>query len=517
MAFMKKNSFIAGALILTCASLITRILGFIYRIYMSNAIGSEGMGLYQLIIPIYALAWSIAASGFSTTISKLVAEENAKKEYGNMGRLLKQSILITSLIGILLTLLLFSFSQWIGVNLLNDSRTILSLKILALCFPFMAAGSCIRGYFYGIQYSTIPAYSQVIEQVIRMVVIYILAEKLIPLGLEYACFGAVSGICIGEIISFLYVLVAYKNFKNKNKLNKKPTINSLTVLSSILVMATPLTANRVTSSFLSTIENALIPQRLIEYGYNSSQAMSEYGKITGMAMPLLQFPSAFLVALSISLVPAISEALAIKSEKRINYTISKALHFTALIGIGVTSIFLAFPYELSMAIYSSNEISQMLYYLSWLSPLLYLHIILSGILSGLGEQVFIFKIHILSSIISILFIYFYMPVYGMTAYIIGSGLSFIVADFLSISKILERTTIAFQFSNWLLKPALASAAATLTIKYIANQYLFNHMPLLLGVLLVICLIGVLYILFLFLLKSLDKKDVTDLFKGLKRG
>jgi stage V sporulation protein B len=513
---MKKNSLITGALILTAASLISRILGFIYRIYMSNVIGSEGIGLYQLIIPIYTLAWSISASGFSTTISKLVAQENAKKEYGNMGRILKQSVWITSLIGLILSLFLFLFANWIGLNILNDSRTILALKVLALCFPFMAAGSCIRGYFYGIQYSSIPAYSQVIEQMIRMFIIYILSEKLVPLGLEYACLAAIGGICMGEFISYIYVLVAYKRFKNKNRLNKKPSTNSLIILSSILAMATPLTANRVISSFLSAVENTLIPQKLIEYGYNSSQAMSEYGKITGMAMPLLQFPSAFLVALSISLVPAISESLAVKNKRRVNYTISKALQFTSLIGIAVTSIFLAFPYEISMSVYNSNEIGQMLYYLSWLSPFLYLHIILSGILNGLGEQMFIFKIHLLTSGISILFIYFYMPVYGMNAYIIGSILSFLAADYLSIHKILEKTTIIFEFANWLFKPILACAAATLTIKYLATAYLFNHLPLLLGVLVTLSLIGVLYILFLFLLKSLNKNDIMDLVKSVKK-
>lgn len=513
---MKKNSLITGALILTAASIITRILGFIYRIYMSNVIGSEGIGLYQLIIPIYTLAWSISASGFSTTISKLVAQEYAKKEYGNMGRIIKQSAAMTLLIGLILAFFLYSFADWIGLNLLKDGRTVLALKALALCFPFMAAGSSVRGYFYGIQYSSIPAYSQVIEQVIRMLVIFILSDYLVPLGLNYACLAAIAGICLGEIISFVYVIAAYKYFKHKNKLTKKPSTSSITLIHSILVMAVPLTANRVIGSFLSAVENTLIPQKLIEYGYSSSTAMSEYGKITGMAMPLLQFPSAFLVSLSISLVPAISEALAVKNKRRVNYTISKALQFTSIIGVAVTIIFLAFPNEISSAVYNSDEVGQMLYYLSWLSPFLYLHIILSGILNGLGEQMFIFKIHLLTSGISILFIYLYMPVYGMNAYIVGSIISFLAADYLSIHKILERTTVLFDFSNWLFKPTLACVAATLTIKNIANTYIFRYMPILLAVMVVLSLIGILYIGFLFLLKSLNKDDIMDLIKSVKK-
>ncbi len=512
---MKRNSLVTGALILTIASIISRILGFIYRIYMSNAIGSEGMGLYQLIIPIYTLAWSISASGFSTTVSKLVAQENAKREYGNMGRILKQSFVITGLLGLILSVVLFFFTDFIGVTILNDSRTVISLKFLAVCFPFMAAGSCIRGYFYGIQDSRIPAFSQVLEQVARMFVIYFFAQTLIPLGLEYACLAAVIGICAGEILSFIYVIIAYKKFKIKNKLMNPPNIKPMVAISSILTMAMPLTANRVISSLLSTMENTLIPQKLVQYGYTTSQAMSKYGEISGMAMPLLQFPTAFLVALSITLVPAVSEAVAMKNSIRINYTISKALHFTALIGIGVTSIFLAFPYEISMAIYNKKSIGELLFYMSFVSPFLYLHIILSGILNGLGEQVFIFKNNILSSIINILFIYFYIPQFGIFALIIGSMLSFIVTTTLAILRVMECTNINFEFSNWVFKPILAITISTLFVKYIADIYIFNSVQSFISLLLVLFLLAVIYIILLIILKSISKEDIQIFMRSFK--
>lgn len=504
---MTKKSIVTGALILTCANIISRILGFVYRIYMSNTIGSEGMGLYQLIVPIYSLAWSISASGFSTTVSKLVAQESAKKEYGNMGRILKQSFFITASIGTIISICLFCFTDFIGTNILKDSRTIISLKVLSLCFPFMASGSCIRGYFYGIQDSAIPASSQVLEQVTRMAVIFLLAQALIPLGLEYACLAAVSGICIGEIISFIYILIAYKSFKYKNKLFKRPSLSAITTISSILAMAVPLTANRVVGSLLSAFENTLIPQKLIEFGYSSKEAISLYGEITGMAMPLLQFPTAFLVALSITLVPAVSEAMAVKNLLRVDYTISKTLQFTSLIGIGVTSVFLAFSHEISMVIYKSNDVGILLSYLTWISPFLYLNIILSGILNGLGEQVFIFKNNMLSSIINIIFIYFFVPGYGIIAYIIGAGLSSIAVSFLAITKVLECTSINFEFINWIFKPILAIAASTLIIKYIADNYIFIKLPMLPGLIIVLISLGLMYINLLFLLKSLTKDDL----------
>lgn len=140
---MAKKSLITGALILTIANLTTRFIGFFYRVYMSNTIGAEGMGLYQLIMPIYMLAWSITSSGFTTTISKLTAQENARRQYGNMGRVLKQSLCMCLAISLIISVLLYSLSTPIALQVLKDERTLLSLKVLAFCVPFMSAGSCI--------------------------------------------------------------------------------------------------------------------------------------------------------------------------------------------------------------------------------------------------------------------------------------------------------------------------------------------------------------------------------------
>ena len=141
---MNKKKILTGALILTAAGVITRILGFAYRIYMSNLMGAEGMGLYQLIMPIYTLAWSIACAGFNTTVSKLTAQERAKGEFGNMGRMLKQSVAITSLLGIVLTFVLYFGAEFIAEHFFADARTVMPLRILSFAFPFMAAGTAIR-------------------------------------------------------------------------------------------------------------------------------------------------------------------------------------------------------------------------------------------------------------------------------------------------------------------------------------------------------------------------------------
>ena len=513
---MKRKNLITGALILTAASIITKILGFIYRIYMSNTIGAEGMGLYQLIVPIYTLAWSISSSGFSTTVSKLVSQENAKKEYGNMNLILKESTIMSALISGLLTLILFFFTDWIGIDILKDSRTVISLKIISLCFPFMAMGSSIRGYFYGLQDSTVPAISQVLEQSVRMIVIYLLADSLIPLGLEYACLAAVIGIVSGEIISFIFTVISFKYLKLKYKLNKKSTLHIPETLGIILSMSLPLTANRVIGSFLSTVENTLIPHKLVEYGYTSEGAIAIYGELCGMAMPLLQFPTAFLMALSITLVPSVSEAMETKNRKRINYVTSKALQFTALIGIGMSGIFIFFSHELGIAIYNNSNIGNMLFYMSWISPFLYLHIILSGILNGLGKQMFIFKNSLISSLINIIFIFFYIPVFGIYAYLAGIGTAVIVTSTLAVNKISECMAFSFDFRNWLIKPIIAIIISAVTAKYVFSPYILPKLPMLAAMFIILVILGLIYLLLLFIFRCFEKKDLDMLLNSIKR-
>jgi len=162
---MSKNTLVISTLILTLASFITRIFGFIFRIYMSNVMGAEALGLYQLVFPIYILAWTISSAGISVAVSKLVATEIAKRQNGNALRIIKIAVFLSVSIGCVISLILYVFAEPIATLLLHEPRTTLSLKYLSICIPFMAATSSIKGYFYGKQEMSKPAIGQVIEQV----------------------------------------------------------------------------------------------------------------------------------------------------------------------------------------------------------------------------------------------------------------------------------------------------------------------------------------------------------------
>ncbi len=448
------------------------------------------------------LAWSISSSGFSTTISKLVAEENCKREYGNIKRILHICIFLSGLIACLISIFIFMSSEYIANNILKNENTLLSLHIMCISFPFMAIGSCIRGYFLGMQDTIVPAISQVLEQVSRMIVIYLLASTFIPLGLSYACAVGVIGMCVGEIFSFLYVLMIYNTKIKKGKSNK----SVIKYTSIILAMAIPLTANRVLGSFFSTIENVLIPQKLMEYGYNDTEAMSLYGQLSGMSMPLVMFPSSLLTALAIAIVPAISEALAKNNINLIRLTISKAFTVTCFIGIGTAGLFIFFSNQLGYTIYSQQDIGWQLLYIGFLCPFLYLQVTFSGILNGLGEQMLIFKNSILSSIINICFIYFFIPKYDLYAFILGWFLSLILINFISILKLKQKTNFKIDIFNSILKPMLCILSSGIVAKYCYKMLILSYGNIF-SIIITILIFALLYIILLILVGALDKKDL----------
>lgn len=498
---MRKKTLIKGAAVLMCANLITRFMGFYYRIYMSKAIGAKGMGLYQLIMPIYMLAWSITSSGLTTTVSKLTAQENAKKEFGNTSRILHISLSISLILSICLSVVLFIFSDFMAIHIIKDARTALPLRILSLAFPFMSLGSCMRGNFLGMQLHVPPAASQVLEQAVRIAAIFALSSIFIPMGLEYACGTAVVGIVLGEIASFIFIFFSLK-YTHGDLPSKKPTVSFMVALTSIATMAIPLTMARVTGSMLTAVENILIPQRLTLFS-GGENALSTFGSLTGMAMPLVQLPSAILMAISVTLVPALSEAQATNNKHLTAVLVRKAITYTAVIGFGFAAIFAAFPKEICHIVYNQKDLGNMLLRLCVICPFMYMQITISGILNGLGSHGFIFRQNLISSAINLFFIYLFIPHWGTDAFIAGITISLIVTSTMGVKEITKKSHIKFSPYKSIVLPAICAVSA-----YIALQFAPENTELSLYIMaLYAILLFLIYLVLLFLTGALTKNDV----------
>lgn len=265
---MSKSNLIKGTAILTIAGLLTRLIGFFYRIYLSNAMGAELIGVYQLVFPVYGICFTIYASGIQTAISTMVATELGKKHYKNIPKILKIGMVLSVGIALLLSVLIYFNSETIASNILMEPSSASSLKILAYVFPFCGMTACINGYYYGLKKAGVPATTQLLEQTVRVITVYVLAGTLGGGNPKVTCELAVLGIVIGEIFSDLYNIISLFCTSASREVNKLSRISGFVEirnrsLANVLVkLALPLTGNRLLISILHSVEAIIIPSML---------------------------------------------------------------------------------------------------------------------------------------------------------------------------------------------------------------------------------------------------------------
>lgn len=508
---MSKKSLIAGTLVLTGASLITRLLGFAFRIYQSKVMGAEGMGLYQLLFPIYMLLWAASSAGIAIAISKMVAEELSKNKEGNALHILKTSLLLSLPISFTLSILLYIFAPFIATYYIQEPVTTLSLKILASCIPFMSTACCIRGYFQGRQQMSVTALAQIVEQTARMSAIYLLAGLMIPMGPQYVCALGVIGMCMGEVFSLIMSYLAF--YFKKRKLQKEGaalherTLHTRTTFNKLFYLSLPITANRFLTSGLQSFENILIPITLQQFGLNAHSALGLYGKFSGMALPLLLFPSMVTSSLATALVPAISEAVAMKNKSLLQSTLSKAIQFSALIGIGATALFLSFSKEIALAFYNLEDVGELLRLLAVICPFLYLQNILTGAMNGLGMQKKTFQTNIIGSLLCIAIILITIPKKGIIGFVLAMLFQSGFVSCMLLNHVLKSIDLPINLKDWLLLPSLAALAGSLATLYLHHHYFINILSPTLSMLISVCLLGSFYMIMLFMLGSLTIKDI----------
>lgn len=235
---MNKKKFLVNSILLVATALIIRSMGLAFRVYMSNTIGAEGIGLYQLILTVYMFFASVTTAGISLFVTRLVTDYLARGENGIAKRCVTLCLIISVGISTAFGIMMFAFSNELGSVFLGDSRTVLSIKILAPSLPFMAVSACLRGYFLARRSVITTSFEQLLEQLAEIAVFAILVGKLAPMGLEYACCSIVIGTTGAEIISCIYSYILYRISISKIKGKAKRVPHFLNKFTSIALPVT---------------------------------------------------------------------------------------------------------------------------------------------------------------------------------------------------------------------------------------------------------------------------------------
>lgn len=465
---IRKSRILSGALLLTAAGIISRIIGFFYRIFLSRTFGAENIGIYQLISPVMALAYSISVAGFQTAISRITATTGAvksspdfpaagrKKVSASPDNLHSYTVLAT---GMLLSLLLsfgiscfvYLYCEEIAVRFLLEERCAPLLKILALSFPVSSIHSCVSGYFYGKKSAGFPAFSQLFEQLVRVGSVLFLCRAFLlenpgsTPDISFAVAGMVMGEIASAILSLLYLWHCFKKTEKPARSDdflpdKMPAFSILALFPELFMMAVPLSAGRVIQNLLQSIEAIAIPDKLRLFGLDTASALSEYGILTGMSLPFILFPTALTGSIAVMLLPTVSEAQALHQERTIARAVHRSVHYCLLLGFFCLGFFLLFGPALGKFVFHQEQAGSYLQILGFMCPFLYMNSTLSSILHGLGKTMRSFFYGVASLLVRLAFVFFCIPVFGIKGYLwalLASQLLLAALQLLSLRKYLN--------------------------------------------------------------------------------
>lgn len=407
----RRRLFFKNGIILAAVGLLTRSVALFFNSYISKTIGAEGMGLFGLIMSVYSFAVTFATSGISLTVTKLTSSAIGSGEEKELSRIFRSALGYSLVFSAAATAVLFFGADYFALRLLSDTRAASSIRILSLSLVPLSLSSTVSGYFVGVRRVSKNAFVSVISQFSRILLTVLLLSRADNLSAEEGAYTVSLVMTLTELLSLLLSFLQYALDKRSLKAGgRKRHFNS------VCNMALPLAVSAYIRSALLTLEHALIPRKLREGGSTQEEALSSYGTLHGMALPLILFPMSPLSSFSGLLVPEFSESLAKGEKKRLSEIAGETVSTTLKYALGVASVFFIFSEELGYAFYSSYEAGRYIAFLAPVVPIMYLDHVTDSILKGIGEQVYSMWVNISDSFLSLVLVSLLIPRLGIIGY-----------------------------------------------------------------------------------------------------
>lgn len=418
-----KNSIIKGTFILTVAGILSRFLGFYNRIFLTNLFGARELGIYQMIFPVYMVIFSFCCQGIQTALTRQVARPDFNSTESR-ACLLRSALKLSIVLALACSLLVFFFADWISYQVLHSQECTECLRILSLAFPFVSIKGCLVGYYIGIQKSGVTAWGQLIEQAAKIGGVYLLAAWF--LSGEPKAYLAVYGIVIGEVVSCLWTIICYLHSQKSFSTDSVCCHPKALYRKELVRDAIPLTTNRLSLTALQSLEAILIPHMLNLYFQNGDISLILYGTLTGMVLPCIMFPTTLTSSLATMLLPAISSEYKSDHLLTIRSIIRKSIWFCVLIGAVSTIYLLIFGKWTGRFLFGSEAAGELLFQFALLCPFIFLSSCLASIINGIGKAAINLLYSILGIGIRIGFILWLVPNIGLTGYMWGMMLSYLL-------------------------------------------------------------------------------------------
>lgn len=487
----QKHPLLTGTFLLMAAGLISRAIGFFYRIFLSHSIGAEGLGIYQLIFPVYSMCFSLCASGIQSAISRYCASAFANRQREQAKKYFQAGFFLSFSISVLLFLFVFLNTDWICLHILKETRCAGLLRVISIGIPLGTIHICVSAWYFSQGTSVIPSISQLLEQVSRVAASYFIFRYMMSRGITVTPLIAVLGIVAGECVSSVFCVLSILKQYCKQTSSSLPIPGAIAAnhhlqyIKEIFKMSVPLTSNRVMLTLLQSAEAILIPVHLQKSGLTRAAALSSFGSFSGMALPCILFPTAITSAVSTMLMPNVARQQAQNRISDIRRSIERCLKYCLLLGILCGGIFFTFGEMIGNIVFGNAQAGLYLQILSLLCPFLYMTSTLTSILNGMGHTGLSFLQNAAGLVIRICFVLFAVPVYGITAYLWGIMVSQIFIVVLNLCFLYHYVPFRVHIYYWFFLPLfvqiVSCAIAALCIRSVSALF-YPPLAILTGIL-----------------------------------
>lgn len=431
----KRSSILSGAILLTAANLLLRLISIGFNVFLADEIGAAGLGLLQLISTVGVLAMLVGTSGVRVAAMCLAAEEFGHRRLGGVkaavSACLRYGLLISSVAGAALFFLADYFaSAWLG-----DPRAALSLRVMAIFLPFTCLCGIMSGYFTACSRIRQLVIIEIAERLFSVVFTAVLLLLWAKGDLERACCAILLGSSVGAMLDFFVLYACYRRHIRHTAPPKEP----LHIRARLLRLCVPLALNDYLRAGLNTAEQLLIPYGLARFGGSVTQALADYGTIHAMVFPILMFPAAILYSVSDLLVPELSRSRAMRRQLRISDLTDKCLRLTMLFAAACAGFMFINAKELGLLVYHSADAGRYLRIFAPMLLMLYLDAITDGMLKGLAEQVSCVRYNTFTSLLDVLLLFLLLPGWGIKGYVFSFTLTHAINLFLSLRRLLLTT------------------------------------------------------------------------------
>lgn len=485
---MKKQSYLKGAVVLVVANALVKVIGALFKIPLANIIQEEGMAIFNTAYNLYACMFVIATAGLPVAVSKMVSSSLAKKNYAETNKIFKAALSLLTLIGIVGSLVLFLGAKLFAVYAVKSPSSYLSILAVAPAIFFVALLSAFRGYFQGFSNMVPTALSEVAEAMGKLVIGLLLAYLLLPTGIVNASAGAVLGVTAGTFFALLIMVITYIA-KRKDQYPANMSLGTARSTKAIFIelakISIPITIGAAVTSLTNVIDVVMIRQRLQTipvtqmmfntltefYGLSQGEAVigelmrikpSEilYGAYSGYAIPMFNLPPTIIMSLSMSVVPFISAAFAVKNRREVKKLSESTLRITMLFSMPCAVGLSVLSQPILTAVYNNARAASMLLILGYAVIFVSLVSVTTAMLQGAGHVGIPVRNMLIGGVVKIATNYFLIaiPFVNIGGAPISTNLCYLVIAVLNIMSVRKIMKPDLSVSGFILRPVIASGA-----------------------------------------------------------